>query len=59
MKCVCKYEYERDIGNEHFDKGDRPFIFMGSVMGVVDNETYYYEQYACPHCGTIKIKIEH
>ena len=50
MKCVCGYEIIKDI-----EVLQLKFIHLGSVAGTIENESYYYEQYACPKCGTVKI----
>jgi rubredoxin len=57
MKCLCGYKYERDIGNEHLDKGDNPFIHLGNVTGISEKGSEFYGKYACPKCGTIKISL--
>lgn len=65
MKCVCGYESEREIfieekyvGFPRIDvlKGDDPFSHINHTSEPFDHRCEP-ELYACPKCGTLKIKL--
>jgi len=67
MKCLCGYAHYEDyeiedmINNIDFVQGDEKFLRSKNSM-FFDNENSYYSDtiersvYACPKCGTLKIK---
>lgn len=65
MKCVCGYEYEAVIDDDHFNtavtKGDDPFIKIeGSFHQTIEGYYTRIQQvkvYGCPKCGTLKMGL--
>lgn len=64
MKCICGYENKDGFVNGEWVKniiGDEEFIKIeGSTfkksIGIFETKEIYL--YACPKCGTVKIKID-
>jgi hypothetical protein len=57
MKCVCGYERIKEDAQGK-GVGSLNFIHLGTVTGVTERESNFYEKYACPKCGTLKIELE-
>lgn len=66
MKCVCGYEYEEYLHDDHGDlyatKGDEEFLELAGPFHHIRHRHGYHSEhipvklYACPKCGTVRIQ---